>query len=38
MKAVKFIGTVLAGYDGVRGWIYHLAVDPSKDGRAQHVF
>lgn len=24
------VGTVLAGYDGVRGWIYHLAVDPSK--------
>jgi ribosomal protein S18 acetylase RimI-like enzyme len=26
----QIIGTVLAGYDGVRGWIYHLAVDPSK--------
>src|SRR5439155_27290832 len=24
------VGTVVAGYDGVRGWIYHLAVDPSK--------
>jgi ribosomal protein S18 acetylase RimI-like enzyme len=24
------IGTVVAGYDGVRGWIYHLAVDPAK--------
>jgi len=24
----EIIGTVLAGYDGVRGWIYHLAVDP----------
>jgi ribosomal protein S18 acetylase RimI-like enzyme len=23
------LGAVLAGYDGVRGWIYHLAVDPS---------
>jgi ribosomal protein S18 acetylase RimI-like enzyme len=21
-------GTVLAGFDGVRGWIHHLAVDP----------
>jgi ribosomal protein S18 acetylase RimI-like enzyme len=21
-------GAVMAGYDGVRGWIYHLAVDP----------
>jgi ribosomal protein S18 acetylase RimI-like enzyme len=26
----EIVGTVLAGYDGVRGWIYHLAVDPSK--------
>ena len=26
----QIIGTVLAGYDGVRGWIYHLAVDPAK--------
>jgi ribosomal protein S18 acetylase RimI-like enzyme len=23
------IGTVLGGYDGVRGWIHHLAVHPS---------
>jgi ribosomal protein S18 acetylase RimI-like enzyme len=22
------IGTVLGGYDGFRGWVYHLAVDP----------
>ncbi|MCP5149693.1 MAG: GNAT family acetyltransferase [Ectothiorhodospiraceae bacterium] len=22
------VGTVLAGFDGVRGWIHHLAVDP----------
>jgi ribosomal protein S18 acetylase RimI-like enzyme len=29
----EIIGTVVAGYDGVRGWIYHLAVDPSKRGR-----
>jgi ribosomal protein S18 acetylase RimI-like enzyme len=27
------IGTVVAGWDGVRGWIYHLAVDPSKRRR-----
>lgn len=27
------IGTVLAGYDGVRGWIYHLAVDPAQRRR-----
>jgi ribosomal protein S18 acetylase RimI-like enzyme len=26
----QIIGTVLAGYDGMRGWIYHLAVDSSK--------
>ena len=26
----QIVGTVLAGYDGVRGWIYHLAVDPAK--------
>jgi len=25
----QIVGTILAGYDGVRGWIYHLAVDPS---------
>ncbi len=23
----RVVGTVLAGYDGVRGWIHHLAVD-----------
>jgi ribosomal protein S18 acetylase RimI-like enzyme len=23
------VATVLAGYDGVRGWIYHLAVAPA---------
>ena len=27
------VGTVIAGYDGVRGWVYHLAVDPSKRRR-----
>ena len=26
----EIVGTVVAGYDGVRGWIYHLAVDPSR--------
>ena len=25
----SIVGTVLAGYDGVRGWIYRLAVDPA---------
>ncbi len=24
----RVVGTVLGGYDGVRGWVYHLAVDP----------
>jgi ribosomal protein S18 acetylase RimI-like enzyme len=26
----EIVGTILAGYDGVRGWIYHLAVDPAQ--------
>lgn len=25
--AARLVGTVLAGFDGVRGWIHHLAVD-----------
>jgi ribosomal protein S18 acetylase RimI-like enzyme len=29
----RVVATVLAGYDGVRGWIYHLAVEP---GRRRH--
>ena len=24
----QVVGTVLAGFDGVRGWVYHLAVAP----------
>jgi ribosomal protein S18 acetylase RimI-like enzyme len=24
----KIVGAVMAGFDGVRGWIYHLAVHP----------
>lgn len=27
--AGKVVATVLAGFDGVRGWIHHLAVAPS---------
>ena len=27
------VGTVIAGYDGHRGWIYSLAVDPSQQRR-----
>ncbi len=26
------VGAVVAGYDGYRGWIYHLAVDPARRG------
>lgn len=25
----QVVGTVMAGFDGVRGWIHHLAVQPS---------
>jgi ribosomal protein S18 acetylase RimI-like enzyme len=24
----RLVGAVMAGFDGVRGWIYHLAVEP----------
>lgn len=27
------VGTVMAGYDGHRGWLYSLAVDPAHRGR-----
>ncbi len=27
------VATVMAGYDGHRGWIYYLAVDPSLQGK-----
>ncbi|WP_084037972.1 GNAT family acetyltransferase [Demequina sp. NBRC 110053] len=26
----EVVGAVLAGYDGVRGWLYHLAVAPDR--------
>ncbi|MEP7052213.1 MAG: GNAT family acetyltransferase [Pseudomonadota bacterium] len=26
----KLVGAVIAGYDGVRGWLYHLAVAPEQ--------
>ena len=29
LRGYVVVGTVLGGYDGVRGWIYHLAVHPS---------
>lgn len=28
-EAERLIGTVMAGYDGHRGWVYYLAVDPA---------
>lgn len=30
----KVIGTIMAGYDGHRGWIYSLAVDPDYRGKS----
>ena len=26
----QIVGTIMAGYDGHRGWLYSVAVDPSK--------
>ncbi len=26
----ELVGAVIAGYDGVRGWLYHLAVAPAR--------
>jgi ribosomal protein S18 acetylase RimI-like enzyme len=31
--AGRVVGTVMAGWDGHRGWIYYLAVDPDAQGR-----
>ncbi|GMA32232.1 GNAT family acetyltransferase [Litorihabitans aurantiacus] len=28
----RMVGSVLAGYDGHRGWLYYLAVDPTRRG------
>jgi len=28
-EAEQLLGTVMAGYDGHRGWVYYLAVDPA---------
>ena len=30
IEADRLIGAVMAGFDGTRGWIHHLAVDPSQ--------
>lgn len=32
MDADTVIGSVMAGYDGHRGWLYYLAVDPARRG------
>ena len=29
----RLAGSVMAGHDGHRGWVYYLAVDPSQQGR-----
>lgn len=29
----EVVGTVMAGYDGHRGWLYYLASDPAHRGR-----
>ncbi|MGU3473583.1 GNAT family N-acetyltransferase [Paenibacillus sp. D51F] len=31
--AGRVVGTLMAGHDGRRGWLYHLAVDPEFRGR-----
>lgn len=31
--AQSIVGSVMAGYDGHRGWMYYLAVDPSSQGQ-----
>lgn len=28
----RLVGSVMVGYDGHRGWLYYLAVDPSRRG------
>ncbi|HLB27926.1 MAG TPA: GNAT family acetyltransferase, partial [Dehalococcoidales bacterium] len=29
----KLIATVMGGYDGHRGWVYYLGVDPARQGK-----
>ena len=33
VRESQVIGSAMAGYDGHRGWIYYLAVDPEYRGR-----
>lgn len=32
VDAERIVGSVMAGYDGHRGWLYYLAVDPVRRG------
>lgn len=32
VDGAEVVGTVMAGYDGHRGWLYYLASDPSRRG------
>jgi ribosomal protein S18 acetylase RimI-like enzyme len=32
VEGQRVVGTVMSGYDGHRGWLYYLAVDPSRRG------
>lgn len=32
VSGTQLVGTVMGGYDGHRGWVYLLAVTPSKQG------
>ncbi|MGN2386630.1 GNAT family acetyltransferase [Pseudomonas syringae] len=32
-RADRIVGTILAGYDGHRGWLYSVAVDPQQRGK-----
>lgn len=33
MDGSDLVGTVMAGYDGHRGWLYYLASDPARRGQ-----
>jgi len=32
VDGVRLVGTVMGAYDGRRGWVYHLAVEPAYHG------
>ncbi len=33
VRGERVVGTVVAGFDGVRGWVHRLAVDPTERRR-----